>query len=104
MSRRKKPVTIDGMEVTWPEGTRVFAGHLEVGEEYRIEIGEATAVLHHVERTPHGVPARLRAAATLYEERNAIYGSDYLEHGKLMLAYFPEGIHLKTAQDLSRYA
>lgn len=44
----------------------------------------------------------LREAAKTYEERNAIYGDNYLRVGKVMEAHFPEGVTIKTADDWNR--
>jgi hypothetical protein len=49
------------------------------------------------------VPEALRACADTYEERNAIYGDSYKELGKVMLALFPAGVHLKTIADFNRF-
>lgn len=48
------------------------------------------------------VPARLRAAAAIYEERNALYGDNYMQFGKIMVLLFPNGIELKTVDDWNR--
>lgn len=50
------------------------------------------------------VPERLRKLGNLYQERNKVYGSDYLQHGDLMKAFFPEGIHLRNPDDFTRYS
>lgn len=39
------------------------------------------------------VPEALRKAAAIYEERNKLYGDNYKNFGKVMLALFPEGIY-----------
>lgn len=38
------------------------------------------------------VPDLLRAAAATFEERNAVYGSNYLNVGPVLRALFPDGI------------
>jgi hypothetical protein len=42
---------------------------------------------------PKTVPDLLRAAAQTFEERNAIYGSNYKNVAHVMRALFPEGIN-----------
>lgn len=49
------------------------------------------------------VADRLRGAADLFEQRDKEYGSVYKDYGKLMVAYFPDGITLKTEDDFSRF-
>ena len=64
------------------------------------------------------VPDRLRAAAELFEERNALYRDDYKATGALMRGLFPNGLGegeltdaelarlsmiCKMAQKLARY-
>lgn len=38
------------------------------------------------------VPDALRAAAKIYEERNALYGDNYKHFGRVMEALFPDGL------------
>jgi hypothetical protein len=45
----------------------------------------------------------LRAAATTYAERNAIYGDNWYKIGAVMNGLFPEGIHLKSIDDHVRF-
>jgi hypothetical protein len=108
--------------MVWEDGTPVEAGELEPGEEYifSIEFDQCVLipsvhipaademikarVIEGLKFDPATVPNRLRAAADLYEERNRVYGSDYLEHGQLMMALFgPLGMTLVTAEDFARY-
>lgn len=49
------------------------------------------------------VPEDLKRIANLFEERNAIYGSNYREVGQIMAALFPNGITLKTVDDHNRF-
>lgn len=44
----------------------------------------------------------LREAAQTYEERNAVYGDNYLRVGQVMQAHFPDGLHVITADDWNR--
>lgn len=44
----------------------------------------------------------LREGAKTFDERNAIYGNNYLNVGKALEALFPEGLALKTADDWNR--
>jgi len=52
---------------------------------------------------PQTVPSMLKAAAKLYEERNALYKSNYREFGKLAVDVFGT-IELKTIDDYNRFA
>lgn len=49
------------------------------------------------------VPDRLTALASLYRERNTVYGDDYRRYGRVMLALFPGGISIQSEADLSRF-
>lgn len=44
----------------------------------------------------------LREAAETYEERNKVYGDNYIKVGGVMEALFPDGLTLKTADDWNR--
>lgn len=45
----------------------------------------------------------LREMAAFYEKRNEEYGNAHTRHGKIMAAFFPDGITLKTAADFHTY-
>lgn len=45
----------------------------------------------------------LEAAAKTFKERNTMYGSNYLNVGDAMKAFFPNGIELKTVNDHIRF-
>jgi hypothetical protein len=45
----------------------------------------------------------LREDAKIFEERNAVYGNNYLNVGGAMAAFFPDGVTLKTADDHNRF-
>lgn len=45
---------------------------------------------------------RLRKAAGIYDERNALYGDNYKRFGKIMTQIFPDGLVIKTADDWNR--
>lgn len=51
-----------------------------------------------------GVPARMRGAAQLFEERNAVYGANYLNFGLTMAGLFPNGVVMRDENDLRRFA
>jgi len=51
-------------------------------------------------RTP---PEILRAAAATFEERNKTYGQNYKQVGPTMMALFPNGVELRTANDFTRW-
>lgn len=69
-----------------------------------IEEEGQTAVSQPEDWNSLSVPERLRAAAALYEDRNAIYGNDYKKAGGVLLALFPRGLELQTAGDFGRFA
>lgn len=46
---------------------------------------------------------RLRHAAGIFDERNALYGDNYKNFGKVMVGMFPRGIVLKTEDDFTRF-
>jgi len=45
------------------------------------------------------IPELLRQAAQTFEDRNAVYGDNYKNVGNVMIALFPKGIRLETAED-----
>lgn len=45
----------------------------------------------------------LRDAAKTFDDRNKIYGNNYLNVGGAMAALFPDGVTLKTADDHNRF-
>lgn len=45
------------------------------------------------------VPNRLRKAADIYAERNAIYGDNYKHFGKVVEALFPNGVNSVPGAD-----
>lgn len=49
------------------------------------------------------VPEILSKAADLYTKRNATYDSAYLRHGKVLAAFFENGVTLKTEDDFIRF-
>lgn len=50
------------------------------------------------------VPEALAKLALLYKQRNELYGDNYKNFGKLMVAFFPKGVQLLTEEDHSRFA
>jgi len=42
-------------------------------------------------------------SAEIYAERNKIYGDGYKTFGKLVKALFPDGVHLETEEDFTRW-
>jgi len=46
----------------------------------------------------------LKEAAIVFENKNKEYGDSYKSFGKIMMAYFPNGVELKTKQDFTRFA
>lgn len=49
------------------------------------------------------VPDELLKKAEIYKERNKIYGDNYKRFGPIMQLLFPNGIELKTKDDLNRF-
>lgn len=49
------------------------------------------------------VAEMLEKLGALYRERNALYGDNYKRAGRRMLAYFPDGITLRTEEDFNRF-
>lgn len=45
----------------------------------------------------------MEASLKTFAERNASYGNNFLNVGKAMLALFPNGITLQTAEDFTRF-
>src|SRR5687768_12953353 len=54
---------------------------------------------------PLSPPNLLRAAACLFEDRNAEYGDTYRRYGRLLIALFPEGgiPTIDTPEDATRF-
>lgn len=49
------------------------------------------------------VPTLLRDAAKTYEQRNEMYGDNYKLFGDIMMALFPDGLHLTTPDEFNRF-
>jgi hypothetical protein len=47
-------------------------------------------------------PDILEAGAATFRERNALYGNNYLEFGRLMVALFPDGMQICTEEEWVR--
>ncbi len=50
------------------------------------------------QRAATSVPELLTDMANTYRERNKVYGDNWRTVGQVMLALFPNGVHLKTAK------
>jgi hypothetical protein len=50
------------------------------------------------------VPDRLNALAKIYRARAKVYQKDYHHLGESLLAMFPDGLHLETAEEFNRFA
>jgi len=48
------------------------------------------------------VPQRLVDLAKIFEDRQAIYGDNYMHIGEIMMGMFPSGLELKTADEFNR--
>jgi hypothetical protein len=44
----------------------------------------------------------LSEGAETFRDRNAVYGNNYLNVGKAMVGFFPDGLEIKTADDWNR--
>lgn len=51
---------------------------------------------------PKSVPEILRAMASTYEQRNALYGNNYKRIGLTFVTLFPEGLTVRTADEWNR--
>ena len=49
-----------------------------------------------------GVPELMRAGASTYEQRNALYGDNYKHFGHAMRGVFPAGLHIESVEDWNR--
>lgn len=45
----------------------------------------------------------LRMSADVFEERDKAYGSSYKQFGKILMAFFPEGLAINCEDDMNRY-
>lgn len=45
----------------------------------------------------------IEEALKTFKQRNESYGDNYLQHGRVMSALFPDGINLKTVEDWNRF-
>ena len=45
----------------------------------------------------------MEAALNTFRERNKTYGDNYLQHGEVMTALFPDGIKLNSVEDWNRF-
>lgn len=44
----------------------------------------------------------LEEASAIFKQRNRLYGSGYKQSGKILKAFFPDGLSLKTEEDFTR--
>lgn len=56
-----------------------------------------------VKNNPGSPADLLHKAADLFEKRDKAYGSSYKQFGEIVLAFFPDGIILKTEDDFTRW-
>ena len=52
------------------------------------------------QKTPADI---LKEAAVVFENKNKEYGNSYKDFGKIMMAYFPNGLELKSEKDFTRF-
>jgi hypothetical protein len=81
------------------KGDAGIGGSLEVGGMMAESIAKALNVDH---KDPY-VTEMLNRMAELYAERNAVYKDNYKKVGAVMVAMFPEGKVLKTAEDFNKW-
>lgn len=55
-------------------------------------------------RTIGLVSDQIHQLAQLHQERDELYGVDYLRIGPSLLGMFPDGIELRTSSDFTRFA
>jgi hypothetical protein len=53
-------------------------------------------------RNRHPIECMENALET-FRERNKVYGDNYHQHGKVMMALFPNGVHLATEKEWNRF-
>ena len=45
----------------------------------------------------------MQQAIKTFQERNKTYGDNYLQHGEVMQALFPKGVHLNSVHEHNRF-
>ena len=55
-------------------------------------------------KTIAGVPDQIKALADIHQDRQETYGQDYLRIGPSLLGMFPDGVELRSEQDMTRFA
>jgi hypothetical protein len=45
----------------------------------------------------------MEQALETFRERSKVYGQNYLQHGKVMTALFPDGVTLRTEEEWNRF-
>jgi hypothetical protein len=50
------------------------------------------------------VAEQLKDLASIHEQRSGLYGQDFLRVGPSLMAIFPEGLTLSTAEEFTRFA
>lgn len=45
----------------------------------------------------------MQKALDTFRERNKVYGDNYHQHGRVMMALFKEGVNLQTIEDYNRF-
>lgn len=68
-------------------------------EQANEEVAQQAATFTPKVGTP---PAFLRDAATIYEQRNKLYGDNYKHFGPSLSALFPNGLTVKSPHDFNR--
>jgi len=48
------------------------------------------------------VATRLADLGKIHDERNAIYGDNYMHIGEMMMGMFPHGMEIRTADEFNR--
>lgn len=73
------------------------------GARYTDKAGPDDMYILHVAPVSNAVPDLLIAMADTYRERNAVYGDNWRNVGNVMMALYPDGIKLSTAEQFNMW-
>ena len=79
---------------------KAYDDRLDICQMYRKWHISTTQVVSKIQKTPDEL---LKEAAKVFKKKGLEYGSSYKEFGKIMIAYFPNGLELKTEKDFTRF-
>lgn len=97
-----KPTLVLAAGVDVNDVCAAYDDRFSVLDAYR-EIGIENCVHVDAVAVASEVPQILRQAATIFEQRNAMYGNAYKRHGNIMMAMFPDGLTLNDSDDWTRF-